>query len=165
MLKKNTTLKKHYKVLELSEGAELTEIKSSYKKLALQYHPDKNPDGLEKVFKNNPNIFKITTRNFQSMVQLNKIVLIIFKILAVFNFSSTNDASQFKKINEAYQILSKTLQPAEPAPNASGTAPKPRRKTAAEEAQEELDEELFRMYQSYMEAMRQQEEERVRKYI
>jgi curved DNA-binding protein CbpA len=51
MLKKNTTLKKHYKVLELSEGAELTEIKASYKKLALQFHPDKNPDGLEKVIK------------------------------------------------------------------------------------------------------------------
>jgi hypothetical protein len=118
MLKKNTTLKKHYKVLELSEGAELTEIKASYKKLALQFHPDKNPDGLEK----------------------------------------------FKKINEAYQILSKALQPAsEPTPNASGTAPKPRRKTAADEAQEELDEELFRMYQSYMEAMRQQEEERLAK--
>lgn len=57
----------YYEVLGLSKQAGADEIKSSYRKLALQYHPDRNPDNKEAEEK-----FKEATEAFEVLSDDNK---------------------------------------------------------------------------------------------
>ena len=38
----------YYKILDVSEDADAKEIKVKYRKLAMKYHPDRNPDDKKK---------------------------------------------------------------------------------------------------------------------
>ncbi|CAG8527354.1 9707_t:CDS:2 [Ambispora gerdemannii] len=58
--------KKYYKILEINEGATQEEIKKNYRRLALIWHPDKNPNNIEEAEK------KIKEINFAYEVLSNK---------------------------------------------------------------------------------------------
>ncbi len=43
--------KNYYDTLQISKGATDVEIKKAYRKLAMKWHPDKNPDNSEEASK------------------------------------------------------------------------------------------------------------------
>ena len=56
-----------YKILGLTEKATLNEIKNSYKKLALKYHPDRNKDNKEE----SENKFKEISKAYTTLIKCN----------------------------------------------------------------------------------------------
>merc|ERR1719409_2720146 len=58
----------YYKVLGVDKSASSNEIAKAYKKLALKYHPDKNPEGKEKAEEN----FKKITEAYEVLNDAEK---------------------------------------------------------------------------------------------
>lgn len=69
MSRKTQTMSKrdYYEVLGVPKTATITEIKSSYRKLAMKYHPDRNPDNEEAEIK-----FKEATEAYEVLSDENK---------------------------------------------------------------------------------------------
>ena len=51
----------HYRTLEISPGSSLEEIKKAYRRLAMKYHPDRNPNSEDK--------FKQINEAYESLVK------------------------------------------------------------------------------------------------
>lgn len=51
----------NYAILELPDGAPIEDVKKAYKRLALKYHPDKNPDTEEQ--------FKRVSEAYQAIIE------------------------------------------------------------------------------------------------
>ena len=57
----------YYKILGVSEDADAKEIKAKYRKLAMKYHPDRNPDD-----KKAEEMFKTTSEAYEILGDENK---------------------------------------------------------------------------------------------
>lgn len=56
----------HYKVLEVSRQCTALDIRRSYKRLSKIYHPDKNIDGVEKLFQIVKESYDVRSSNVSS---------------------------------------------------------------------------------------------------
>ena len=69
--------KKYYKILGLQENATDNQIKKAYHKLAMKWHPDKNPENLkysEKKFKEISEAYDILSNPDKKKLMINLVM-------------------------------------------------------------------------------------------
>ena len=113
--------KDYYKILDISKNATTEEIKKSYKKLALKYHPDKNRNKKnynEEHFKNISEAYQIlgdedNRRKYDSLYNLNKTIELteedLSKIFGLFKKPSDLFSDVFNNIPKDYQPITKNI--------------------------------------------------------
>ena len=80
----------HYKILQITPNATIDEIKSSFRKLSLKYHPDKNKQFLEQYTK--------IVDAYKYLINNNKLI--------PYNYSNTIcENNDINKINDIYTSL------------------------------------------------------------
>lgn len=77
--------KDFYKILNVSSNASIEEIKKSYRKLALKYHPDKKPHGNEEIFKKINEAYCVLSNN---------------DLRGKYDFSSIHEKGHFTESND-----------------------------------------------------------------
>ena len=71
-----------YKILELKRNATPAEIKKAYRRLTLQYHPDKNPDDKEALEK-----FHDVAAAYEALSDPELLLLLFFVFLPFFTLA------------------------------------------------------------------------------
>jgi hypothetical protein len=77
-------IKDYYKILEVSFGCTNDEIKKSYRKLALKYHPDRNPGNYNYEEK-----FKLISEAYETLSNENRRILYDYDYKKQFNENNT----------------------------------------------------------------------------
>ena len=99
---------KYYEILEVSQDASIDDIKKAYKKLALQYHPDKNKEADIK-FKEISNAYEILgdpekRQNYDNEPKIDEIMNYISRINKRCD-NIINTLNSIKKTCEKNRIL------------------------------------------------------------
>ena len=91
-------MRDYYEILGVQKGANADDIKKSYRKIAMKYHPDKTPNDSE-AEKNSKNLLKLILfyqliKNVCSMINSAMLVLVVvedkvFKVGCLWRTSST----------------------------------------------------------------------------
>lgn len=112
-------MKDYYSILNVNKSSTKEEIKSAYKKLAMQYHPDKNIDNKEKAeekFKEVSEAYEVLSDdqkkhnydNGQNITILNHNPFDIFENMFnhnSFHINISNMSSNFNSVNTSTQII------------------------------------------------------------
>lgn len=113
--------KDYYKILNLDKHASQSDIKKSYKKLALKYHPDKNISNKKKneeIFKDISEAYQIlgdpnNRKKYDSLYNLENIIELtqedLNKIFGLFKKPSQVFSDVFDYIPNEYQEVGKSL--------------------------------------------------------
>ena len=72
-------MRDYYEILGVNRSASADELKKAYRKIALKYHPDKNPDDkeAEKIFKEAAEAYSILSDSKKKRNMINLVMLVL----------------------------------------------------------------------------------------
>ena len=103
-------LKDYYYILEVSDDANLSEIKKAYHKLAKQLHPDKQP-GKEEQFKQVQKAYAtLSDEERKRQYDIRTVKDSDYEKILRFTLLTKNNDGEFKTFDHVFQKLIKNLQ-------------------------------------------------------